>query len=346
MYDNTYILNSMKIVAATSDYSAADGNSYVIVKAFSINLINDAIYYPYDELEYDQFTGRGYVSNFIFLPKSVWHLLSANVIVQKNSSDTAKVSFYLTSSSPGIAKETSYSPQYGLKIGEIEVTDNVPTRIFPDVIKMYFKPMDDYYGTLVVVPYKCNVTLANVSMKNYGDYGYSPEALTVLLPFPVNIANESFTLKSELLDQNSNLVYTTAPVVQTFDASGASLFGSTILGSVGSTGGIPSTLPALTVQSNLFLPGISNCPTTKRLLGFNVPTHYPPLTGEGAVCYTNIIDLNLVPTNTLGTVTTNDYIEVDMATPETGKSLIIQYSGAGTGKRIRVNAAGTKTTET
>ncbi len=343
VYDNTYMLNSMAITSNTPDYSAANGNSYVIAKAFSINVINDAVYYPFDELEFEQFIGTGYTSNFMFLPKNSWHLLSANVVIRKNPSVTAKVSFYFTSSSPGISKETTFDPQYGMKIGEIEVTDKVPLRLFPDIKKMYFRPTGDYYGTLVIVPSQCNVILANVSIKNYGDYGYSPEALKILLPFPVNVANESFTLKSELLDQNSNLIYTTAPVVQTFDPAGASLFGSSILGSVGSSGGIPATLPTLTVQTNLFLPGIPTCPSlNKRLLGFNIPTHFPPLSGEGGVCYTNITDLKLVPTNTGSVVTTNDYIELDISTPETGRALSVKYSGTGTGKRIFINAAGVK----
>ena len=88
--------------------------------------------------------------------------------------------------------------------------------------------MNDYYGTLVIVPYQCNVTLANVSLKNYGDYGFSPGGTTVMVPFPVDVANESFTIRADLYDNNANLVYSLSPVIQNFDPTGASLYGTSV----------------------------------------------------------------------------------------------------------------------
>ena len=270
-----------------------------------------------------------------------------NVVVQKNIKVPAKIEFYFTSSSPGIEKEIAFTSKYGMKIGEIEIPDEVPTRIFSDVKKMYFKPVHDYYGTLVIVPYNCNATFANISLTNYGDYGFSPGAMEVLLPFPINIANESFTLKSELLDQNSTLIFSTEPVVQSFDPSGASLFGSTIIGSVGTTINIPTTLPVLTVQGNFYLPGISAMVSPERFLAYRPPTHSPPLSGEGQVGYTNISELSLVSSSNSNV--SKDYInlsQVDSSISYNGRSLAVRYSGEGTGIRIFVNPAGTKTTET
>jgi hypothetical protein len=341
---NVPLLEAMDIKTNTSDYSAADGNSYVIAKAFSLNLINDAVYYPFDQLEFSEFTGKGYVSNFIFLPKNVLHILSANVVVDKDPLSTAKIEFYITSSTPTILKETDFSPKYGWKIGTIVVSEKVSRRILPDVQKLFFTPLNDYYGTLVIVPYNCNVILANISMKNYGDHGFSPDAIEVQLPFPVNVANESFTLKAELFDSNANLVYTIPDIIQTFDPAGASLFGSTIIGSSGTSAGIPSTVPSLTILNNLFLPGIGQCPTTKRLLGFNIPTHHPPLSGEGAVCYTDVTDLELTASNS--TSPSLDYLSLS-TTAGQGRSIAVRYSGTSPnvyGRRVYVDPAGTKTT--
>jgi len=342
------ISDAMTIVTIP-DYSAANGSSYVIAKASAINLVNDAIYYPFDEMEYTQFNGKGYASNFIFIPRNTLHILSANMVVNKDKTTIAKISFYLTSSSQGIMGEPNYVPAYGLKLGEIVVADQVTARFLLDAQQMFFTTLNDYYGTLIIVPYFCNVTLANISMQNYGDYGFSPGAIEIQCPFPLNVANESFTLKAELFDSNANLVYTIPkagdpPIIATFDPTGVSLFGSSVLGSAGGTGGIPSTLPSLTVQSSLFLPGIGQCPSLKRLLGFNIPTHYPPLSGEGSVCYTDVTDLELTASTT--TIPTLDYLSLS-TTAGSGRSLAVRYNGTSPnvyGRRVYVDPSGVKTT--
>ena len=341
---NDLMMSSMTI-AVNPDYSSANGNSYVIAKTSAIELINDAIYYPFDLLGYEQFNGPGYASNFIFLAKNVLHILSSNVVVNKDKLTTAKISFYFTSSSPDISDEPNYIPQYGLKIGEIIVSDQVPTRTFSNVQQLFFTPLNDYYGTLVIVPYLCEVTIANLSIQNYGDHGFSPGAIEVQLPFPINVANESYTFKAELFDSNANLVYTIpptngTPVTQVFDPSGASLFGSNVLGSAGGSGGVPSTLPALTIQGGLYLPGIGQCPSPKRLLGFNLPTHHPPLVGEGSVCYTDVIELGLTASSP--SLPTLDYLSLS-TTMGQGKSVAVRYDTGG-GRRIYVDPNGVKYT--
>jgi hypothetical protein len=334
----------MSIIANTSDYSGADGNSYVIAKNSAIDLVNDSNYYPFDAAAFAQFNGAGYASNFIFLPQGVLHVLSANMVVDKDPLTTAKIEFYFTSSFPTISGERDYSPVYGWKLGTITVPDKVKRRRFPDVQKMFFTPLHDYYGTLVIVPYRCNVTMTNISMQNYGDYGFSPGAIEVQLPFPINVANESYTLKAELFDSNASLVYTIPIVIRAFDPAGASLFGTTIIGSSGTSTGIPSIVNTLTVQSELYLPGIGSCPSGKRLLGYNIPTHYPPLSGEGSLCYTGITDLELIASTP--TSPSLDYLSLS-TTSGTGRSLAIRYSGTSPnvyGRRVYVDPLGNKTT--
>jgi hypothetical protein len=92
------------------------------------------------------------------------------------------------------------------------------------------------------------------------------------------------------------------------------------------------------------LPGIGQCPTTKRLLGFNIPTHHPPLSGEGAVCYTDVTDLELTASNS--TSPSLDYLSLS-TTAGQGRSIAVRYSGTSPnvyGRRVYVDPAGTKTT--
>jgi hypothetical protein len=331
---NVPFLDSLNIVATPTN-AAADGNSYVIAKTSAFRLLNDSVYYPYDEQGYSDFSGSGYASNFIFLQSGVLYSLTTNVVVQKDYNASAKIFFYLTSSSPNVTNEPTYNSKYGILMGEIDVSGPMTTKTFSDVQQFLFTPLNDYYGTLVIVPHMCSVTLANLSLQNYGDYGFSPGAVVVQLPFPINVANESFTLKAELYDNNSNLIYSLTPVVQTFDPYGQSLFGSSILGSGGT--GTPTTLPVLTVTGNFILPNVSTCgiSTFNRVLGINTST--------GIVCATNVVGLSLI--SSPSTNTYKDYIELDMANPTlTGRSLVIHYNGiASEGKRIVILANGSKT---
>lgn len=314
-----------------------DGTDYVICKTTAAGLQNDSVYYPYDETQFSDFSGSSYASNFISLKANTFYELSTNVALQKDTNtQNAKVSLYFTSSNPTITKEINYRRGYGLLLGEISISGRASYQLYSDSKTFPFTPLDDYYGTLVIVPYQCNVILSNLSLKNYGDYGFSPDTGYIRIPFPINVANEAFTLKSELYDINSNLVYSTAPVVQTFDQYGMSLYGSSILGTTG-TGTIPTTVPTLTVTGNFLLPDAPTCGTntSNRVLGIDLST--------GIVCATNIVGLSLV--SSPSTNTYKDYIELDMANPTaTGRSLVIHYNGvASEGKRIVILANGSKT---
>lgn len=331
---------SAMTIAALPDVSAADGNSYVIAKVSAINVNNDENYYPYDEVSYNGFSGTGYTSNFIFLAKDVLYALSSNITIAKKENIPAKVSFYITSSSPEIVQEPNYNPIYGLKIGEINVKDKVETRIFSDVLRMYFTPMNDYHGTLVIVPHQCNVTLMNLSLVNYGDHGFSPGGAVVQVPFPVNIANESFSIKADLFDNNSNLVYSIPAIGQTFDPTGASLYGSNIIATsgTGSSTSYPTDALTLTVHNNLYLPGISSISPPMRVLAYNQP--------QGQVGYTSISNISLIPTNT-NDASSVDYINIELNGNTVGRSLALKYSGSSPnvfGRRVYIDPTGVKTT--
>ncbi len=333
-------LMSGMTITTVPDYTSADGNSYVIAKVTAINSNNDSKYYPFDQTSYLNVQGAGYTSNFIFLEQGVLYSLSVNAVVNKNPSVPASVAFYLTSSVPSISNEPNFTPRYGLLLGEIDISDAVGTKTFGEAQEFLFTPMNDYYGTLVIVPFQCNVTLANLSLQNYGDYGFSPGGTVIQVPFPVNSANESWTLKAELYDNNSNLVFTTTPVVQTFDPYGLSLFGSSILASTGtgSAGGFPTTVPQLTIVNNLYTPGLQL---------FDPPGHFVSWQQNGgALGYTHLTNIKLLPTNTGSS--TLDYINVEMDGGATwARALAVRYSGSAStvyGRRIYVDATGSKFT--
>jgi hypothetical protein len=330
-------------------YSSADGNSYVIVKAGAMGVQNDENYYPYNSQSFDQFSGTGYTSNFIFLAANTQYVLGQNIIINKNQNETARVMFFFTSSIKSIKNEKNFDPTYGLKLGEIEVTDKVSSRIFFDPQYLYFKPLDDYYGTVVIVPVNCEVILANISLKNYGDKGYSPETAVVQIPFPLNVANEKWTLKAELFDANYNLVYTLDPVVATFDPAGSSLYGNSIIGTGISTGGT-GTFTNLSVTNNLYLPGIGQINPIHRFLGYNIPQHNPPLSGEGSIAFTPVSEISLIPTNNNGVVTSKDYINISTIegiTEYNGRAIAVRYSGSAPGpygRKVYVDSGGIKHT--
>jgi hypothetical protein len=333
-------LMSGMTITSVPDYTAANGTNYVIAKVTAMNTTNDSNYYPYDSVEYGNVTGTGYTSNFICVQKGVLYSLTTNVVVNKNPSVPAKVAFYLTSSLPVISNEPNYNPNYGLLIGELRIPDNVGTKTFGKPQEFLFNPQHDYYGTLIIVPYQCNVTLANLSLVNYGDYGFSPGGAVIQVPFPLNCANESWTFKSELYDNNSNLVFTTSPIVQAFDPDGESLFGTSIIESTGTGSGIefPTTIPQLTITSNLNVPGL-------RLL--NPPLNFVAWNQSGGTLgYTDVSNISLIPTNT-GSVSL-DYINVELNGGSSyGRALAVRYSGNTStvyGRRIYIDPSGNKTT--
>jgi hypothetical protein len=215
-------INSMRIYG--SDPDQVDGSEYVIAKNDSIGITNDNRYYPYNFREYNNLSGHSYNSNFISLKKDATYLLSFDAIIEKTLTASAEIGFYFTSSVDSIKLESTYDQALGLKLGSIGT--NAPTTIqhFNQRQQLFFTPQNDYFGTLVIVPKRCNVILSNVSIKVYGDHGFSPDVLVIQIPFPVRHKNEAYELKAELLDINSTVVFSNLKTVQSFDSSGASLY--------------------------------------------------------------------------------------------------------------------------
>ena len=343
-HSTTPYINAVRI--ASPNYADMDGTKYIIAKADSAGTINDEKYIPYNSASFYNITGSSYNSNFISLKKDTLYVISTNIVAEKNKHNVdAKVSFYLTGSIPSMKLEKTYVEPYGLKMGEILIPDITNKKVFSEKQMIFFTPVNDYYGTLIIIPYQCNITLSELSLKVYGDYGFSPDVLFSNIPFQINIKGEPFQIRSELFDINSNLVYSDLKTIQTFDVDGVSLF--TFIGDPNLD---PRNLSfikgSLTVSQSLFLPNISSCPSVNtRLLAYHYPTHtpprYPPQGTDGQVCHTNIIELkNFVNSNNEA-----DYISLSTiagVTTTVGRSISAKY-GSGHGRKIFIDSSGTKT---
>ena len=339
LYHSTNPINSMRVQMDSFTY--ADGTKGIIVKNDTLGGVNDSIYRAYNASEYARLSGSSYNSNFISLKKDVLYVLGTNISLEKNASETdAKVSFYFTSSIPSIKNEKTYDATLKkLKLGEISTKDKVSIKYFNDRQYIYFTPQDDYYGTLVIVPYKCSPTLSDISLKVYADYGFSGDCQEIRIPFDVKTANEAFDIRSELLDLNSVIVYSELRTVQSFDPGGESLVGKTNTSNIntnitivqGNNGGGGS----VTVTGEPYFPDLTLCDTTTRFVGWHATTG--DSTTDGKLCYTNVARLF---------VSSSEYIqlhEYQAGVEVVGKAIAVQYDlENGMGRKIFIDAFGTK----
>lgn len=203
-------------------------NNYLIVKDNASKLNRDSKYIGYDSSEFLSISGSSYDSNFIALKKNVNYILSLNAIIKKDNSslfeNDAGLEFYFTSSITDINYEqNAVKNQTGLlKLGFVSAYEAIPEKIY-DFTKILFTTSYDLFGTIIIVPRKCVAIISELSLKPYGDSGFSPDTLTTRIPFPISIANESFEIKAELFDVNSNLVYSDLRKITSFDPTGSTL---------------------------------------------------------------------------------------------------------------------------
>lgn len=339
-------IDSMKVYG---NGAMPDGNSYVIAKLQTIGTTTDSTYYPYDPIAYNYLSGSSYTSNFISLKKDCLYELSFNILVEKEISEkSSKVEFYFTSSNSEIAMETTYNTKFGLNIATIAVAESVKLKMFKNKQKLYFTPKNDYFGTLIIVPSKCNFTISDLSIKSYGDYGFSPKSISVRIPFPVNTANEAYSFKSELFDVNSKLVYSDLQTVQTFDTNGESLFAPP---SNVDPSKVEFISGSVTISQSLYLPNNKFCPSEDisdnvRLVAWHVPLNAPPEKSDGEICYTNIDKLN-ISNIADGTSTVGDYISIgtiNSNVESVASALSVKYDGQSLGRKIVIQSNGTKIT--
>lgn len=312
---SSFKLNEALYLNYTGSYSDLTSfDRYAIVKDNSSYVGRTSEYYKYDINEFAFSSGSSYDSNFIALKKNVNYLLSLNAIIYKDTStltdSDAGLGFYFTSSVSDVNIQTSaLNNQIGLmKIGFISAYEFLKEKIYTDTVKIQFTVSSDLYGTLVIIPYKSTAIISNLSLKPYGDYGFSPDVLSTKIPFPVAVANETFELKAELFDINSNLVYSDLRTVASFDATGSSLAIYTpsvkdpsnttfISGSLdiskSLTVGKDATIKGdLEIQGTVRFTGLTECMYKNPVYGTEYPSYKRHLavdTVTGELCYSNIV---------------------------------------------------------
>ena len=225
-YDNQTFIDGLKISGSNLN------GTYAIVKANTSFTNRNVSYLPYNVNEQSAQSGSNFDSNFLGFYKNTDYVLSFRTsVIEKDSSAISKLKFYITSSLPSVNKNIGYDSNRGVLIAEFAYSGSTTGKYFDQKQNFEFKFPEDLYGTLVVYPENVKqIIVSDLSIKVSELYGYTGNAYYVKIPFPVNVANEVFEIKSELYDVNSNLSYTNLRTVQVFDPSGSSTppdFGST-----------------------------------------------------------------------------------------------------------------------
>ena len=218
VYDNQTFVDGLKISGSNLN------GTYAIVKANTSFTNRNSSYLPFNQDEQLSQSGSNFDSNFLIFYKDTDYSLSFRAyVIEKNISDTAKLKFYITSSISGINKNLTYDQNRGVLIGEFAYSGSTAGKYFDQKQNFEFKFPEDLYGTLVVYPENVKqIVISDLSIKVSELFGYTGNSYYVKIPFPINVANEVFEIKSELYDINSNLSYTNLRTVQVFDPSGSS----------------------------------------------------------------------------------------------------------------------------
>jgi len=217
-YDNQTFVDGLKISGSNLN------GTYAIVKANTSFTNRNVSYLPYDANQQSEQSGSNYDSNFLTFYKDTDYIFSFRTsVVEKDSSAISKLKFYITSSLPSVSKNLGYDSNRGVLIAEFVYSGSTTGKYFDQKQNFEFKFPEDLYGTLVVYPENVKqIIVSDLSIKVSELYGYTGNAYYVKVPFPINVANEVFEIKSELYDVNSNLSYTNLRTVQVFDPSGSS----------------------------------------------------------------------------------------------------------------------------
>jgi len=218
-YDNQTFIDGLNISGSNLN------GTYAIVKANTSFTNRNPSYVPYNVSEQLAQSGSSFDSNFLSFYKNTDYTLSFRTsVIEKETTATTKLKFYITSSISSINKNLGYDSNRGVLIGEFSYSGSTTGKYFDQKQNFEFKFPEDLYGTLVVYPENVKqIIISDLSIKVSELYGYTGNAYYIKVPFPVNVANEVFEIKSELYDINSNLSYTNLRTVQVFDPSGSSM---------------------------------------------------------------------------------------------------------------------------
>lgn len=336
------------------DTSFLSGSDYLMVKNDSVASNRNATYVPFDKDQFLASSGSSYDSNFMELKANVQYILQVSAVIEKDDGqEDAKIEFYFTSSLPAATKDPAFTSTHGIKLATLTADKKGINKNFDNEVFVYI-PTNDLFGTLVIVPYKCQAYLKYISLRVYGDDGFSPDLFETRIPWSITVANESFEIRAELFDINHNLVYQDLRVLQNFDPSGSSLI-PFIPGGGGSI--IPGTTDmfvsgnlfvskSVVVEhgnviidvGNIFIPFIGTRPSDQNMSASRMLSVRGDGGFNGEIVSTPIVDLShndqyiFLGTGSLG-MTTVDHTTVTNNPVLTRKSIVSQFD-TNAGRRI------------
>ena len=338
----SYAIDSMFV--SSPSYTSLSGSDYLMVKNDSVTVNRNAVYVPFDMTQFLAESGSAYDSNFMALKAGVQYVIKIDASIIKDPSEiNAGISFYFTSSVPNIKKETNYTENFGVKIADLTSNKTNISSVNFDNSSIFFTPTNDLYGTLVIVPRLCNSYIKNISFKVYGDDGFSPDVFVTRIPWAVSVANESFDIKAELFDINSNLIYSDLKTFKSFDPSGSTLIpyipGTGNVGDLFVSGTLYVSQSAIIQYGSLYIPNITARPTGNPDIS---QSRMLSVRSDGAIVFDPIVDIS----------SDSSYLYLSLGSPSnrvsttitTKKSLASEYGPSGGTKIYWV--AGVKFIET
>jgi hypothetical protein len=339
----SYAVDSV-FISTPSSYTNLTGSDYLMVKNDSVPVSRNATYVPYNAEEFLSESGSAYDSNFMALKAGVQYILEVNAtIIKQPSETTAGLAFYFTGSAPNLSKEPTYTDRFGVMLANITSSNSGVEIVNFNKSVAFFVPQNDLYGTMVIVPRLCNSYIKDISFRVYGDDGFSPDVFTTRIPWSISVANESFEIKAELFDINSNLIYSDLKTFQSFDPSGSTLIpfipaGSNNYQDLYVSGTLYVSQSAIIQYGSLYIPNITARPgdpaiSQSRMLSVRA---------DGAIVFDPIVDIT----------SDSEYLYLSLGSPSsrlatpitTRKSMASEY-GPLAGTKIYW-VAGVKTIET
>jgi len=216
--DATKIIDGMKLNGSVGANSTK--TTYVILKD-NTEPSTDETYVPVDPVQMEVRSGSAWDSNFIELKQDVEYVLSAKVFDSRaNLGNESKLLFYLTGSELGYSTSDKYDG-YGIKIGEISYPTNLGNT--PKTFSTQFTLKEDVNCTLALVPQYGEFTVSKISIKPLQEFSFSPEIISIRIPFDVSVANERFLIRSELFDVDHKNIPVVLEDVKFFDPTGKTL---------------------------------------------------------------------------------------------------------------------------
>ena len=325
----SFAVDSMLI--SSPNPASLTGSDYVIVKNDSIPSGRNANYIPYDPIVVASQSGSSYDSNFMELKANTQYIIETSTFINKSKDETnANVTLYFTSSIPEASSEENYTDKFGIKI--IEISAN-KTGSSADFINSYafFTPKSDLYGTIVIVPTKCNVHIKNISFRTYGDDGFSPDEFTTRIPWPVNTANECFQIKAELFNVDGGLIYSNLNIIQSFDPSGSTLIpfvpGGGDYQDLVVSGSLYVSKSIVTEFGDVYIPNIVARPGVPDVS----QSRFVSVRADGALVFDPLVDVS--SDDKYIYVSTGDGTNRVMSGINTSKTLTSRYDSAG-GRKI------------